>query len=79
MSAGLLEIVEQDDQTLLEAWKEHVREIAQAMSGTDTRNNLTDNVNKLIASVKYTMLDQCATNSVFNSLLHDLRAMVLPY
>ena len=78
LSAGLLEVVGQDAQTLFEVWQKRFREIAQAMSGTDTRNNLTDNVNKLVASVKNTMSDQCATNGVFNSLIHDLRAMVFP-
>ena len=54
-----------------------MNEVASALD-VDKKDNIEDTVNKLVASVKNTMSDHCATNGVFNELLKDLRAEVLP-
>ena len=79
LTAGLIEIVGQDAQTLLECWQERVQEIGLAISKSDGTNlDLSRNCDLLLGSIKNTMSDQCATNGLFNNLLDDLRAEVLP-
>ena len=77
LSVGLTELGAQDADTLLQCWKERMNEVASALD-VDKKDNIEDTVNKLVASVKNTMSDHCATNGVFNELLKDLRAEVLP-
>ena len=50
--------------------KERMNEVASALD-VDKKDNIEDTVNKLVASVKNTMSDHCATNGVFNELLKD--------
>ncbi len=76
LSVGLQEIGGQDAVTLLAVWKERLKEISNAISGSETE--ISENVSKLISSVKNTMSDHCATNGVFNKLMQELRAEVLP-
>ncbi len=79
LSIGLIEIVDQNAETILSVWKERILEIAQAVSNQKVvTENVTETVNKLFCSVKNTISDQCATNGVFNKLLEDLRKEVLP-
>ena len=79
LSAGLLEIGSQTADSLLNTWKEKVSEIASALSGKHAGQEKIDEITlKLLASVKNTMSDHCATNGAFNALLEDLRKEVLP-
>ena len=78
LSVGLTEIGGQDADTLLHSWRERINEAALALSATGKHNSIEETVNKLLASVKNTLSDHCATNGVFNELLRDMRADVLP-
>ena len=73
LSVGLIEIVDQDAETALSVWKEHIPEIAQAICNQKVvTDSVTETINKLLCSVKNTMSDRCVTNGVFNKLLEDL-------
>ena len=74
LSVGLLEIVDQDAETILASWKDKISDIAKAVCGsTATENDVEKTVNELLCTVKNTMSDHCATNGVFNSLLEEMR------
>eukprot|EP00112_Aurelia_sp_Birch-Aquarium-sp1_P023755 Seg720.1 transcript_id=Seg720.1/GoldUCD/mRNA.D3Y31 product="hypothetical protein" protein_id=Seg720.1/GoldUCD/D3Y31 len=77
LSVGLCEVVGQDAETILKTWQERVKEIAAAITRPHD-GALSANVNRLVASIKNTMSDQCATNGVFTSILQDLRKQVMP-
>ena len=79
LSVGLLEIVDQDAETILASWKDKISDIAKAVCGnTATENDVEKTVNELLCTVKNTMSDHCATNGVFNSLLEEMRKNLLP-
>ena len=79
LTAGLMEIVGQDAQTLPECWQERVLEIGLAIFKSDETNlDLSKNCDLLLGFIKSTMSDQCTTNGLFNNLLDDLLADVLP-
>lgn len=77
LSVGLCEVVGQDAETILKTWQERVNEIAAAITRPHD-GALSANVNRLVASIKNTMSDQCDTNGVFTSILQDLRKQVMP-
>ena len=79
LSAGLIETVNQDAESILQCWKERVSEIAKAVSGCNASDtSVIENVDLLLASIKNTMSDQCATNGLFNQLMSDLRSEIIP-
>ena len=79
LTAGLVEIVGQDAETLLNCWQERIREIAQAAEGRNSSPGDVDKtVNNLLVSIKNTMSDQCAVNGAFNNLYSTLREELLP-
>ena len=79
LSAGLLETVGQNADSVLKCWKERVQDIAEALAGrTATESAVNEKVDLLLASINNTMSDQCATNGAFNRLLLDVRSDVLP-
>ena len=56
-----------------------VSEIAKAVSGCNASDtSVNENVDLLLASIKNTMSDQCATNGLFNQLMSDLRSEIIP-
>ena len=79
LSVGLLEILDQDAETILASWKDKISHIAKAACGsTETENDVEKTVIELLCTVKNTMLDHCAKNGVFNSLLDEMRKNPLP-
>ena len=74
LSVGLLEIVDQDAETIPASWKDKISDITKAVCGsTATENDVEITVNELLCTVKNTTSDHCATNGVFNSLLEEMR------
>ena len=77
LSTGLMET--QDAETILQCWKERVKELAKAVAGTNGNEEfVSEKADQLLLSVKNTMSDQCATNGIFNKLLLDLRSDLVP-
>jgi hypothetical protein len=56
--------------------EEILNELAFACSSSDAEKETIKE--KLLVSLKNTMSDQCSVNSVFNKILQDMRAEVLP-
>lgn len=75
MTMGLSEVGGQDSATLYDAFSDNLKELGSTVS-TDEEPDLV--VQKLLASFKNTMSDQCATNIPFNKSLEDARSKVLP-
>ena len=79
LTAGLVEIVGQDAETLLNCWQERIREITQAAEGRKSSPGDVDKtVNNLLVSIKNTTSDQCVVNGAFNNLYSTLHQELLP-
>ena len=79
LSAGLIETVNHDAETILQCWKERISQIAKAVSGcNESDTSVNENVDLLLASIKNTVGDQCAKNGLFNQVMSDLRSEIIP-
>jgi hypothetical protein len=76
LSIGLKQLVGGDAQTYIHALEEILDDIASSCSTTESEKVATKE--KLLVSIENTMSDQCSVNHVFNKMLQDMRAEVLP-
>ena len=75
---GLLELGKSDTEAIMDAFKNRVEEIAQALSSDDEKASVENKVAELVTSIKSTMSDQGPTNATFNEQMTELRKDFLP-
>ena len=76
LTIGLKQVAGSDAKTYIQALRDAVDDLSSSVSSTDEEK--TAICQKLLASIKSTMSDQCASNGVFNRLLEEIREEVLP-